>query len=536
MQDSIKIKTALISVSNKDGLLELVEALHSFKVEILSTGGTFKYLEQAGYPVTEVSDYTSFNEIMDGRVKTLHPKIHGGLLGRDELDTEVMQQQDMKKIDMLVVNLYPFIKTISKPNVTLQTAIENIDIGGPAMLRSASKNHARVSVVSDVNDYKAIITELKENKGSISLKTRQELAVKTYSQTSNYDLAISTYLNQQYAQEVAANTHARENQAMQYFPEILNLNFIKKSNLRYGENPHQSSALYLDNQENIQASVTSSIQLSGKEISFNNLNDAEVAFELVKCFTAPSCVIVKHANPCGVASDKEQIQAYKKAFSCDKTSAFGGIIAFNTEVLHGTLSHILENQFVEVIIAPKFAKGYADLMLKKKNVRLLETGLLENSNQIQFDYKKLNGGLLVQTVDNKTTNENGLTTVTKNQPNAKQIEDLLFCWQVAKFVKSNAIVYAADKMTLGIGAGQMSRIYSARIAAIKASDEGLDLQNSVMASDAFFPFPDSVEEAVKVGVKAIIQPGGSINDDKVIAAADKAGLVMCFTGVRHFKH
>ncbi|MDC0904243.1 bifunctional phosphoribosylaminoimidazolecarboxamide formyltransferase/IMP cyclohydrolase [Candidatus Thioglobus sp.] len=513
----MSIQRALISVSDKTGIVELAQVLVSKNIEILSTGGTAKLLAEKGIPVIEVSDYTGFPEMMAGRVKTLNPKIHGGILARRGLDEEVMTQNDINPIDLVVVNLYPFQATIANPDCTLEDAIENIDIGGPAMLRSSAKNHASVTVVVDASDYQTVMDEITAN-GDTTLETRVKLALKTFEHTAQYDGAIANYLGKE--QDGFSNT--------------INLQFHKTQSIRYGENPHQNAAFYVE--RNItEACVASSTQFQGKEMSFNNMADADAALECVRSFNAPACVIVKHANPCGVALRDNIHDAYLDAFKTDPTSAFGGIIAFNRPLDKATAKDIIDKQFVEVIIAPSIDDDAKDVLSAKQNIRALECGDL-SSAQPSLDYKRVTGGLLVQDKDLGVITENDIKCVSKLAPTADQIKDLLFAWKVAKTVKSNAIVYVKNEMTIGVGAGQMSRVYSAKIAGIKASDEGLVVEGSVMASDAFFPFRDGIDAAAQAGIKAIIQPGGSMRDDEVIAAANEHGIAMVFTGMRHFKH
>jgi phosphoribosylaminoimidazolecarboxamide formyltransferase/IMP cyclohydrolase len=513
----MSIQRALISVSDKTGILELAQVLVSKNIEILSTGGTAKLLAEQGIPVIEVSDYTGFPEMMAGRVKTLNPKIHGGILARRGLDEEVMTQNDINPIDLVVVNLYPFQATIANPDCTLEDAIENIDIGGPAMLRSSAKNHASVTVVVDASDYQTVMDEITAN-GNTTLETRTKLALKTFEHTAQYDGAIANYLGKE--QDGFSNT--------------INLQFHKTQSMRYGENPHQNAAFYVE-QNITEACVASSTQFQGKEMSYNNMADADAALECVRSFNAPACVIVKHANPCGVALRDNIHDAYLDAFKTDPTSAFGGIIAFNRPLDKATAQNIIEKQFVEVIIAPSVDDDAKDILSAKQNIRALECGDL-SSAQPSLDYKRVTGGLLVQDKDLGVITENDIKCVSELAPTADQIKDLLFAWKVAKTVKSNAIVYVKNEMTIGVGPGQMSRVYSAKIAGIKASDEGLVLEGSVMASDAFFPFRDGIDAAAQAGINAIIQPGGSMRDDEVITAANEHGIAMVFTGMRHFKH
>ncbi len=517
-----EIKRALISVSDKSGVIELAKSLQEHNVHILSTGGTAKLLAEAGLDVTEVSDYTGFPEMMAGRVKTLHPKIHGGLLGRRGTDEGVMQENDIGEIDLLVVNLYPFAATIAKDNCTLDDAIENIDIGGPAMLRSAAKNHASVGVVVDPSDYATITEELSQHNGGITLATRYQLACKTFAHTAHYDSTIANHLAKQ------------ENAADEHFPEKVTLGFTKAQEMRYGENPHQQAAFYTE--ANIkEPSISTAKQLQGKALSYNNIADSDAALECVKQFEEPACVIVKHANPCGVAINDTLLQAYDRAFQCDPTSAFGGIIAFNQTLDTKTAQAIIDRQFVEVIIAPAIADGVEEIIAAKKNVRLLVTGEWAKPNAA-FDYKRVNGGLLIQDRDLGMIEESDLKIVSKRKPTDDEMRDMLFAWKVAKFVKSNAIVYGKEQQSIGVGAGQMSRVYSAKVAGIKAADENLEVKGSVMASDAFFPFRDGIDAANTAGITAVIQPGGSMRDDEVIAAADEHGMAMVFTGMRHFRH
>ena len=519
---SANIRRALLSVSNKEGLLDFARALRERGVAILSTGGTAALLREHGVEVTDVSTVTGFPEIMDGRVKTLHPKIHGGLLGRRGTDDAVMAEHGIEPIDLLAVNLYPFAATVAKPGCTFEDAVENIDIGGPAMVRAAAKNHERLTVVVDPLDYGTVIAELDKGGGGVSQETRLRLATKAFAHTAQYDAAVASYLAR------AARPSSGE------FPDLLALQFRKRLDLRYGENPHQQAAFYVAS-DTQGASLGSASQLQGKELSFNNLADADTAFECVRQFEAPACVIVKHANPCGVAVGASIGAAYDRAFRTDPTSAFGGIIAFNQALDGETARAILERQFVEVIIAPSVDAEAREVCAKKENVRLLVTGGLVPSNS-QFEIRSVNGGLLVQTRDEGMVASSALQVVTKRAPTLGEMADMMFAWQVCKYVKSNAIVYAKDGMTIGIGAGQMSRVVSSRIAAMKAQDEGLDPTGSVMASDAFFPFRDGLDAAVQHGITAVIQPGGSKRDPEVIAAADEHGIAMTFTGMRHFRH
>ncbi|MDV6316816.1 bifunctional phosphoribosylaminoimidazolecarboxamide formyltransferase/IMP cyclohydrolase [Idiomarina sp. HP20-50] len=513
------IQRALISVSDKTGIVEFAQALAKKNVEILSTGGTAKLLRDSGLSVIDVSEHTGQEEIMGGRVKTLHPKVHGGILGRRDVDQAVMQEQNIAPIDMVVVNLYPFAETVAKEGCSLEDAIENIDIGGPTMVRAAAKNHKDVTIVVNSADYQRVLTEIEEQNG-VSHSTRFDLAVAAFEHTAQYDGMIANYLGA----ELSDNDFAR----------TLNLQVSKKQDLRYGENSHQSAAFYTERNAP-KGTVSSATQIQGKALSFNNIADTDAALECVKSFEEPACVIVKHANPCGVAIGQSITEAYDRAFKTDPTSAFGGIIAFNRELDEATAKAIVERQFVEVIIAPRVSQDAKAAVAGKKNVRLLECGEWSETLK-QLDYKRVNGGLLVQATDDQDFIKGDLKVVTEKQPTDAQMTDLLFCWKVAKFVKSNAIVYAKDGMTVGVGAGQMSRVYSAKIAGIKAADENLTVPGSVMASDAFFPFRDGIDAAAEAGITAIIQPGGSIRDEEIIAAANEHGIAMVFTGMRHFRH
>ncbi len=516
------VRRALISVSDKSGIVDFAKALHAAGVVILSTGGTAKLLADEKIPVTEVSDHTGFPEMMDGRVKTLHPKIHGGILGRRGKDDEIMAKHDIAPIDLVVVNLYPFAETIAKPNCTLADAIENIDIGGPTMVRSAAKNHNDVAIVVNPSDYDAIISEMKPD-NTLTNATRFDLAVKAFEHTAHYDGLIANYLGK----ITADSEHS-------LFPRTFNTQYIKTQDMRYGENPHQNAAFYKEHNVDAACIATAS-QIQGKELSYNNIGDTDAALECVKQFSdAPACVIVKHANPCGVAVGSSLLEAYDRAYSTDPESAFGGIIAFNQELDGETAAAIVDRQFVEVIIAPSVSAAAKEAVASKKNIRLLECGQWPAEVANRLDIKRVNGGLLVQDADLLLSNE--LKVVTKRAPTEEEMRDLLFSWKVAKFVKSNAIVYGKNDMTIGVGAGQMSRINSARIAGIKAEHAGLDVPGSVMASDAFFPFRDGIDAANGVGIKAIIQPGGSMRDNEVIEAADEHGMAMVFTSMRHFKH
>lgn len=521
--DLVAVKRALISVSDKTGIVEFAQALHAQGVEILSTGGTFKLLTENKIPTIEVSDYTGFPEMMDGRVKTLHPKVHGGILGRRGLDEGVMAQHGINAIDMVVVNLYPFEKTVANKDCSLEDAVENIDIGGPTMVRAAAKNHAHVNIVVNASDYEAILAELKANNGSTSLKTRFNLAIKAYEHTAAYDGAIANYFGRLVGGGSAD------------FPRTFNTQFIKAQEMRYGENPHQKAAFYVEKNSQ-EASIATAKQLQGKELSYNNVADTDAALETVKSFDEPACVIVKHANPCGVGVAANILDAYELAYATDTESAFGGIIAFNRELDAKTAEAIVSRQFVEVIIAPSISPEALEVTKAKQNVRVLACGEWGTERIAGLDYKRVNGGLLVQDRDMGVITAADLKIVTRRAPTQEEIRDLLFAWKVAKFVKSNAIIYAKDNRTVGVGAGQMSRVNSARIAAIKAEHAGLQVAGSVMASDAFFPFRDGIDNAAKVGIAAVIQPGGSMRDAEVIAAADEHGMAMVFTGMRHFRH
>ena len=527
------IQQALLSVSDKKGIVEFAQGLVARGVKLLSTGGTAKLLAEAGLPVMEVSDYTGFPEMMDGRVKTLHPKVHGGILGRRGTDDEVMNQHGIERIDMVVVNLYPFAATVAKPDCTLEDAIENIDIGGPTMVRSAAKNHKDVVIVVNNSDFDAILAEMDQNENSLTLATRFNLAIKAFEHTAQYDSMIANY----FGQKVPPYQGAEEEDLTQVcgqFPRTLNLNFVRKQTMRYGENAHQNAAFYVENEVK-EASVSTVKRLQGKALSYNNIADTDAALECVKEFEQPACVIVKHANPCGVALGENILEAYNRAYQTDPTSAFGGIIAFNRELDGITAQTIADRQFVEVIIAPTVSAEAKEALVKKKNVRVLECGEFSQP-QKRLDFKRVNGGLLVQEADQGSVSIEDLKVVSKRQPTQAELEDLLFCWKVAKYVKSNAIVYAKNGQTIGIGAGQMSRVYSAKIAGIKAEDEGLQVAGCVMASDAFFPFRDGIDAAAKVGIICVIHPGGSMRDQEVIDAADEHGMAMVLTGMRHFRH
>ena len=518
----VKIRRALLSVSDKTGLVELARALAARGVELLSTGGTARAIRDAGLEVRDVSDVTGFPEMMDGRVKTLHPIVHGGLLGRAGVDEAVMEEHGIGAIDLLVLNLYPFAKVSADPSSSFQDVIENIDIGGPAMLRSAAKNFARVTVATDPAQYDALLAELDGNDGAVTGATRFAMAVAAFDNVAFYDACISNYLS------------ARQDDGSQaLFPAQSNSNFVKVMDLRYGENPHQAGAFYRD-QWPVAGTLATFTQLQGKELSYNNLADADAAWECVRQFDVPACVIVKHANPCGVAVAGGNSEAYEAAFATDPTSAFGGILAFNQPLDAATVKMILDRQFVEVLIAPDYDAGALEYAAKKANVRVLRIPHGDGRNN--FDVKRVGSGLLMQTSDNREVTRDELKVVTKLAPTDAQLDDLLFAWQVAKFVKSNAIVYAKDGRTVGVGAGQMSRVVSAKIAGLKAEEAGLVVPGSVMASDAFFPFRDGIDAAAAAGIKAVIQPGGSMRDNETIAAADEHGIAMVFTGVRHFRH
>lgn len=522
------IRRALISLSDKTGAVEFARALAEQGVEILSTGGTAKLLADAGVPVIEVADYTGFPEMLDGRVKTLHPKIHGGILGRRDLSEHVakMEEHGIGNIDLVCVNLYPFAATIAKPGCTLEDAIENIDIGGPTMVRSAAKNWKHVAIVTDNGDFAAVVEELQNNGGKLGDKTRFNLSRKAFSHTAQYDGMISNYLTSVSDEKLSGEPEIRE------FPEQFNQSWVKVQEMRYGENPHQQAAFYRDLYP-AAGSLAAYNQLQGKELSYNNIADADAAWEAVKAFDAPACVIVKHANPCGVAVADTPLNAYKLAFATDTTSAFGGIIAFNREVDAETVEAVT-GQFLEVLMAPKFTDKAKEIIAAKKNVRVLEVPLLAGANH--FELKRVGGGLLVQTPDTHRIRREDLQVVSKRQPTEQEWADLMFVWNVAKFVKSNAIVFGKGGQTYGIGAGQMSRVDSTRIAARKAQDGGFDLNGACAASDAFFPFRDGIDVIAEQGIKAIIHPGGSMRDQEVFDAADEHGIAMVLTGVRHFRH
>ncbi|MEX2353421.1 MAG: bifunctional phosphoribosylaminoimidazolecarboxamide formyltransferase/IMP cyclohydrolase [Gammaproteobacteria bacterium] len=517
------VKRALVSVSDKSGIIEFCRELTNLEIEILSTGGTAKLLLEQGIKVRDVSEYTGFPEMMDGRVKTLHPKVHGGLLGRRGQDDAVMREHGIEPIDLVVVNLYPFEATVSREDCSLDEAIENIDIGGPTMIRAAAKNHAHVGVIVDTADYSKVLNELRENKCKLSDETCFKLAKKVFAHTANYDAAVSNYLG---GMDSSGKFMA--------YPETYTMQFSKSQDLRYGENPHQTAAFYrqLDNPAGTLANAR---QHQGKELSYNNIADTDAALECVIGLPQPACVIVKHANPCGVALAESILEAYEKAYATDPVSAFGGIIAFNRKLDAATAEAIIGRQFVEVIIAPDIDAAALAVLSAKKNIRVLTVGSRLHPLQ-QLELKRVSGGLLVQDSDTGVITDKDLKVVSKRAPTIAELQDLLFSWHVAKYVKSNAIVYGKNHQTIGIGAGQMSRVYSARIAAIKAEDAGLEVKGSVMASDAFFPFRDGIDSAANVGIAAVIQPGGSVRDEEVIAAADEHGMAMVFTGMRHFRH
>lgn len=524
------IRRALLSVSDKTGIVEFSRALHKRGVELLSTGGTAKLLADNDIPVIEVSDHTGHPEIMDGRVKTLHPKVHGGILARRGTDEDVMAQNNIDAIDLVVVNLYPFANTVAKEDCTLEDAIENIDIGGPTMVRAAAKNNKDVTIVVRASDYDRVLTELAANDGSTTIETRFDLAIAAFEHTAAYDGMIANY----FGTKVTSYADDKDQVTDSKFPRTYNTQFIKKQDMRYGENSHQDAAFYVE-ADVAEASVATATQVQGKALSYNNIADTDSALECVKEFDQPACVIVKHANPCGVALGEDILAAYQRAFKTDPTSAFGGIIAFNRELDGKTAAAIVAAQFVEVIIAPTVSEEAKAAVAKKKNVRLLECGQWQQKTTTN-DIKRVNGGILVQDRDQGMVGLDDLKVVTKRQPTEQELSDLLFCWKVAKYVKSNAIVYAKGDMTIGVGAGQMSRVYSAKIAGIKAADENLEVKGSVMASDAFFPFRDGIDAAADAGITAVIQPGGSMRDNETIAAADEHDIAMVFTGMRHFRH
>ncbi len=525
--DFLPVRRALLSVSDKTGLVALAKALAARNIELLSTGGTAKAIREAGLPVKDVSEVTGFPEMMDGRVKTLHPLVHGGLLGRAGTDDAVMAEHGIGAIDLLVLNLYPFEAVTAKADCKLEDAVENIDIGGPAMLRSAAKNFARVAVATSPDQYADLLAELDAHDGQLSAAKRFALSVAAFNRVAQYDAAISNYLS-------AVTDTTQDVPARSAFSAQANGSFVKVMDLRYGENPHQQAAFYRDLYP-APGSLATFTQLQGKELSYNNIADSDAAWECVRQFDAPACVIVKHANPCGVAVGVACGDAYELAYATDPTSAFGGIIAFNTKLDAATAKVILDRQFVEVLIAPDYEDGALEYAKKKANVRVLRIPMAPASQHF-IDTKRVGSGLLMQTADDRVVTRDELKVVTRMAPTEAQFTDLLFAWKVAKFVKSNAIVYAKDHRTIGVGAGQMSRVYSARIAGIKAADAKLGVPGSVMASDAFFPFRDGIDAAAEAGIKAVIQPGGSMRDSEVIAAADEHGIAMVFTGVRHFRH
>ena len=519
----IPIRTALISGSDKAGLAELARGLARFKIKIISTGGTAKFLAEQGVPVTEVADYTGFPEMLDGRVKTLHPRIHAGILARRDSPEHLaaIRAAGIEPIDLVVVNLYPFERTVARPDCTLAEAVENVDIGGPSMLRAAAKNYAGVAVVTDPSDYSRLLAEMTENGGALSESTRFALARKGFAHSAAYEAAIGNYLT-----AIGPDGRAAP------FPERLTLQFEKLQDLRYGENPHQMAAFYRDAHP-VRGGLAGHVRIQGKELSFNNLADADAAWECVKNFDEPACVIVKHANPCGAAMGPSVREAYDRAFATDPTSAFGGVVAFNRELGAETAEAVCK-PFVEVVIAPEIDAGARAAFAAKPNVRVLTVGLARAAQA--YDFKRVGGGLLVQTPDDRQVEPAGLRPVTRSKPAPGQVGDLLFAWRVAKYVKSNAIVFCKDGRTLGIGAGQMSRVDAARVAEFKAKEAGLSLAGSVVASDAFFPFRDGIDVVARAGAKAVIQPGGSLRDNEVVAAADELGIAMVFTGVRHFRH
>ncbi|MFT4650722.1 MAG: phosphoribosylaminoimidazolecarboxamide formyltransferase/IMP cyclohydrolase [Polaribacter sp.] len=520
------VRRALISVSDKSGIVELASYLVAKGVDLLSTGGTAKLIAENNIPVTEIGDYTGFPEMMAGRVKTLHPKVHGGILARRGIDEDVMEANGIPPIDLVIVNLYPFQATVANPECSLEDAVENIDIGGPTMVRAAAKNHASVCIVVDPKDYPTILSEMDANDGKISDASRFSLAIKAFEHTASYDGAISNYFGRMVQKEEDSQ-----------FPRTINFQFKHAQGMRYGENPHQNAAFYVENGVT-ESSVSTALQLQGKALSYNNIGDTDAALECVKQFEQPACVIVKHANPCGVAIDGNVPNgnihdAYQRAYQTDPESAFGGIIAFNRTLDAKTAQAIINQQFVEVIIAPDVDADANAIIATKQNVRLLRCGEWKTAGY-RLDYKRVNGGLLVQDADLQLYET--LDVVTEIKPSQQQMDDMIFALKIAKFVKSNAIVYARENMTIGVGAGQMSRINSARIASIKAEHAKLQVTGSVMASDAFFPFRDGIDAAHDAGIQAIIQPGGSMRDDEVIAAANEHGIAMIFTGMRHFRH
>ena len=520
MNTKLQVERALLSVSDKTGVVELARALAGLGIELLSTGGTRAALADAGIDATEIADYTGFPEIMEGRVKTLHPKVHGGILGRRGEDAEVMRERGIPRIDLVVVNLYPFDAAVAREDCAREVAIENIDIGGPAMLRAAAKNHAHVLVVVDPGDYPALMEALGSDGSTLAQRAR--FAAKAFAHTARYDSAITAWFGRD---PVAA---------VDDFPETLTLGFAKKSDLRYGENPHQQAAFYTEANP-AEGTLARMTQIQGRALSYNNLADTDAALECVRAFDDPACVIVKHGNPCGVAVAGDIGLAYDRAFATDPTSAFGGIIAFNRTLDGQTLTAVLNRQFAEVVVAPQVEAAAAQAARKRKNLRLLEVGGFARA-PARHDLKRVGGGVLVQESDTLCIDEAAVEIVTRRAPTPREMSDLMFAWRVAWFVKSNAIVFARDGATVGVGAGQMSRVVSAKIAAMKARDEGIAVPGAVMASDAFFPFRDGIDSAAEAGIAAVIQPGGSVRDDEVIAAADEHGMAMVFTSIRHFRH
>ena len=524
MTDLRKISRVLISVSDKTGVINFAQSLDAKGIEILSTGGTYRLIKENGINVREVSDYTGFPEMMDGRVKTLHPKIHGGILGRRGTDDKVMNDHNILNIDMVVVNLYPFETAVADPNCDLSNAIENIDIGGPTMVRSAAKNYNDVTVIVNNSDYGVVLEELDKKDGCTTYETRYSMMVKAFEHTAAYDGMIANHFG-------SRNSDNKKS----LFPNTYNIQLIKAQEMRYGENPHQNAAFYKEKNAN-QSSVANAIQLQGKELSYNNIADTDAALECVRQFNKPACVIVKHANPCGAAIADDANAAYDLAFSTDPESAFGGIIALNRELDEKTAMNICSRQFVEVIIAPNITDQAKHIIASKKNVRLLVCGEIDRGKSQGFDFKRVNSGLLIQDKDNMMITREDLKIVTKKIPTDEEFEEMIFAWKIAKMVKSNAIVYTKNNRTIGVGAGQMSRINSARIAGIKADHAGLKVKGSIMASDAFFPFRDGIDNAGKIGISCVIQPGGSMRDEEVIAAANEHNIAMVFTGIRHFRH
>jgi len=526
-----KIERALLSLTDKSGAVDFARGLRELDIDLISTGGTAKLLKDAGIPVFDVSEVTHFPEMLDGRVKTIHPNIAGGILAMRSKPEhmEALEQHAIPTIDLVIVNLYAFEKIAADKHATVPELIENIDIGGPTMLRAAAKNHAWVGVIVNPADYERALKEMRENAGALSAATRFDLAVRTYEHTAAYDAAIANYLGR------LVPASAADEPLPATFPRTFSTQFIKRQDMRYGENPHQKAAFYVERNPG-EASVSTAVQLQGKELSYNNIADTDAALECVKSFSAPACVIVKHANPCGVAVAESITRAYELAFQTDPTSAFGGIIAFNRELDAATAQAIISRQFTEVIIAPSIAADALPVLATKQNVRVLSCGQWNAQPLAALDYKRVNGGLLVQDRDIHQLSAADLQLVSKRKPSEQELSDLLFAWKVATFVKSNAIVYCRNNQTIGIGAGQMSRVYSAKIAGIKAADEGLEVKGSVMASDAFFPFRDGIDAAAAAGITAVIHPGGSMRDDEIVAAADEHGIAMLFTGMRHFRH